>query len=140
MIQLSAPYSIGKAVYFLLGGQITEGITTACTVKFDGQCHSVVYDVAYYDAIEGPIKATLRQNQLFESRTFLVESLMADSAKLTPDEIDAILEHYHITDSYCKVVDAETEPEATLGSVMAEVAQQWRKQLDEQPNPETVER
>lgn len=140
MIHLSAPHAIGEHVYFLCGNTITEGITTACTVKFDGTQVNTIYVVAFIDG-DGPTTATMHKDNLFATRTDLVNNLMHNADQLTPDETAELLKHYDIT-APTRDTDAaaepETDPEATLGSVMAEVAQQWRKQLDEQP--ETVER
>lgn len=136
MIHLSAPHAIGEHVYFLLGNTITEGITTACTLKFDGTQVNTIYVVAYIG--DGPTTATMRKDNLFATRTDLVNNLMHNADQLTPDETAELLKHYDIT-APTRGTDAadapETEPETTLGSVMAEVAQQWRKQLDEQPEP-----
>lgn len=138
MIHLSAPHAIGEHVYFLRDNTITEGITSECTVKFDGTQVNTIYVVAFIDA-DGPATATMRKDNLFATRTDLVNNLMHNADQLTPDETDELLKHYDITPP-TRGTDAADDPEATLGSVMAEVAQQWRKQLDEQPNPETVER
>ena len=138
MIHLSAPHAIGEHVYFLLGNTITEGITTACTLKFDGTQVNTIYVVAFIDA-DGPTTATMHKDNLFATRTDLVNNLMHNADQLTPDETAEIVKHYDITApsdlwDYA-AAEPKTEPEATLGSVMAEVAQQWRKQLDEQPEP-----
>ena len=139
MIHLSAPHAIGEHVYFLCGNTITEGITTACTVKFDGTQVNTIYVVAFIDG-DGPTTATMHKDNLFATRTDLVNNLMHNADQLTPDETAELLKHYDITPPTrgTDAAEPETEPEATLGSVMAEVAQQWRAQLDN--NPETVER
>lgn len=136
MVQLAAPYSIGEHVYFLRDNTITEGITSECTVKFDGTQVNTIYVVAFIDA-DGPATATMRKNDLFSTRTDLVNNLMHNADQLTPDETAELLKHYDITAPTrgTDAADAETEPEATLGSVMAEVAKQWREQLNEQPEP-----
>ena len=141
MIQLSAPHAIGEHVYFLLDNTITEGITIACTVKFDGFGHNVVYEVGYWQPTEGPAKAVVHQDDLYARRADLVNSLLHNCETLEPDQSTELAHFYHVVENLCTdaAAEPETETEATLGSVMAEVAQQWRKQLDEQPNPETVE-
>lgn len=139
MIHLSAPHAIGEHVYFLRDNTITEGITSECAVKFDGTQVNTIYVVAFIDA-DGPTTATMHKDNLFATRTDLVNNLMHNAVQLTPDETAALLKHYDITvpTRGTDAAETETEPEATLGSVMAEVAQQWRAQLDN--NPETVER
>lgn len=138
MIHLSAPHAIGEHVYFLRDNTITEGITSECTVKFDGTQVNTIYVVAFIDA-DGPATATMRKNDLFATRTDLVNNLMHNADQLTPDETAEIVKHYDITapSDLWNYAAAEPEPEATASGVMAEVAQQWRKQLDN--NPETVE-
>lgn len=140
MIHLSAPHAIGEHVYFLLGNTITEGITTACTLKFDGTQVNTIYVVAFIDG-DGPTTATMHKDNLFATRTDLVNNLIHNVDTLTPDETAEIVKHYDINITVpwnYTAAEPEPEPEATLGSVMAEVAQQWRAQLDN--NPETVER
>ncbi len=138
MLHLSAPHAIGEHVYFLRGNTITEGITSECTVKFDGTQVNTIYVVAFIDGDGCPATATMRKNDLFDTRTNLVNSLMLNADQLTPDETAELLKHYDIT-APTRGTDAatepETEPEATLGGVMAEVAQQWREQLNNQPKP-----
>lgn len=132
MIHLSAPYAIGEHVYFLLDNTITEGITIACTVKFNGFGHNVVYDVGYWQPTEGPAKAVVRQGDLYARRDDLVNRLLCDSETLGPDQCAEVAHVYHVENL------GTDDPEPTASGKMAEVAQQWRKQLDN--NPETVER
>lgn len=135
MIQLSAPHAIGEHVYFLRDNTITEGITSECTVKFDGTQVNTIYVVAFIDGDGCPATATMRKNDLFATRTDLVGNLMHNADQLTPDETAELLKHYDITAPTRGTDAADELPEPTASGKMAEVAQQWRKQLENNPEP-----